>query len=129
MNNEFHILKGGCKVKNKLLAVLFGTTLVLGACGGGDSDGDKKPEENAGGAEQTASINVDDAPVSTASCVSCHGGNFEGKSSNPSLVGVGSKYSEDEILDIIENGKGSMPGGMMKGEDAQKMAAWLAEQK
>lgn len=110
-------------MKNKFLAVLFGATLVLGACGGGDTDKDNGGDDNA-----SAGINTKEAPVSVSACVSCHGGQFEGKGSNPSLQGIGSKLSEEEIHDIIVNGKGGMPP-MMKGEDADKTAAWLAEQK
>ena len=115
-------------MKKQLLATLFGATLVLGACGGGD-DANKDADKDAGGDDAVA-FNIDDAPVSTGSCVSCHGGNLEGSGSNPSLQKVGAKYDQAEIEDIIINGTGGgMPGGMMSDEDAAKMAEWLAEQK
>ncbi|WP_252393400.1 cytochrome c [Hydrogenibacillus sp. N12] len=47
----------------------------------------------------------------------------------PDLRQVGARLSEDEILSIIENGKGTMPGGLLKGDDAKAVAAWLAEKK
>jgi biotin synthase-like enzyme len=37
--------------------------------------------------------------------------------------------SKEEILDIIENGKGGMPAGILKGEDAEAVASWLADKK
>jgi len=44
----------------------------------------------------------------------------------PALKGTG--LSEDEILNVIENGRGQMPGGLISGEDAKNLAAWLADQ-
>jgi len=42
---------------------------------------------------------------------------------------VGAKYSEEEILAIIEKGRGQMPGGLVKGDEAKNLAAWLADHK
>ncbi|MDF2606643.1 MAG: family beta-propeller repeat-containing protein [Bacillales bacterium] len=64
----------------------------------------------------------------TKFCASCHGQNYEGVSA-PGLEKVGSKYSDKEILKIIKNGKGMMPGGLIKGEDAEKVAKWLSDKK
>ena len=47
----------------------------------------------------------------------------------PALNDIGSRFSEEEILDIIVNGQGNMPGGLVKGEEAEALAAWLAEKK
>ncbi|SEA40173.1 cytochrome c551 [Thalassobacillus cyri] len=119
-------------MKKALMAVLFGSALVLGACGGGGDEGaeengggDAGTEENGGGGE------VDTAAAEQAyqeSCASCHGGDLSG-GAGPSLKDVGSKYSKDEILNIIKNGKGSMPAGQATGEDADMIAGWLATQK
>ncbi len=39
-------------------------------------------------------------------------------------------YTEEEIIGIIHNGRGSgMPKGLLKGEDAEAVAAWLATMK
>ena len=63
-------------------------------------------------------------------CSTCHGGNLQGMGNTPSLKDAGSRLTEEEILNIIENGtKKGMPGGLIKGDDAKKVAAWLAEQK
>ena len=64
------------------------------------------------------------------SCANCHGGQLQGMRNTPALNDVGGRYSEEEILDIILNGtKSGMPAGLLKGEEAEKAAAWLAEQK
>lgn len=62
------------------------------------------------------------------SCASCHGNNLEGNS-GPSLKAIGGQKSKDEILDIIKNGKGMMPSGLVSETDAKILANWLAEKK
>jgi|SRR5690625_165488 len=118
-------------MKKWLMAVLFGTLLVLGACGGGGSDDTQEPadegtEESAedGGAVDTAA--AEDAYK--ASCASCHGDDLSG-GAGPALDAVGSDYSADEIEDIIANGKGSMPAGLISGDEATAVAEWLADHK
>lgn len=106
-------------MNKKLLAAIFGSVLVLGACGGG---GEEKPKE-----EGTSSV-VDAEAVVQASCISCHGGNLEGASA-PAIDKIGAKLSEEEIKDVILDGQGGMPGGIIKGDDADAVAAWLADKK
>lgn len=108
-------------MKKKLLAAVFGTALVLGACGGGDDD---KTDDNANGGDSS----VDAEAVVQDSCVSCHGGNLEGGSA-PAIDKIGAKLSKDEILDVIENGQGGMPGGIIKGDEADAVASYLADKK
>ena len=62
-------------------------------------------------------------------CIRCHGNNLEGQGNFPALNDVGARLSEDEILNVIENGRGAMPGGIISGEDAKAVATWLAEKK
>jgi cytochrome c550 len=57
-------------------------------------------------------------------CTSCHGQNLEG-GVGPSLQDVGSKYKPDEIVEIIQNGKGNMPAQSLSIEEAQKVAEYL----
>ncbi|MCA0993225.1 MULTISPECIES: c-type cytochrome [Bacillales] len=84
--------------------------------GGGEEGGD-----SAGGGEAEK--------VFAQNCASCHGENLGG-GAGPALEAVGGKYSKDEILDIIKNGKGGgMPAGLIQGEEAEMVAAWLAEKK
>lgn len=84
------------------------------------TDGNKTDTASAGEAEKLFSQN----------CSSCHGGNLEG-GVGPNLTKVGSKYSKDEILNIIEKGKGGgrMPAGLLKGADADAVATWLSGKK
>lgn len=108
-------------MKSKLLAVVFGAVLVLGACGG-----DKAEKPSTGGGD-TASVDAE--AVVNKSCVSCHGGNLEGQGSTPGIADVGARLSEDEIHTVIEKGQGGMPPGIIKGEEATAVAKWLSEKK
>jgi cytochrome c551 len=105
-------------MKNKLVAMMFGAALVLGACGGDDGN------ESSNG--DTAS--ADPEQVYQASCVQCHGGDLEGRG-GPALANIGSELSESEIRDVIEHGQGGMPGGLIKGEELDAVAKWLSEMK
>ncbi|MGG5251984.1 cytochrome c551 [Neobacillus sp. SM06] len=106
-------------MKRKLLAFAIGTALVtvLAACGGGTDTSQN------GGAQAG-----DPQKIVSQKCSTCHGGNLEG-SVGPNLQKIGSKYSKDEILNIIKNGKGGMPAGVISGKDAEKVAEWLAAKK
>jgi|SRR5690625_1069273 len=59
-------------------------------------------------------------------CSSCHGDDLSG-GMGPDLTAVGGSMSEDEILDVIENGQGDMPPGLAVGEEAEALAEWLSE--
>ncbi|GLY09290.1 cytochrome c551 [Bacillus badius] len=108
--------------KKSLMALLIGSSVALAACGGGDDNAGK---DNDGGKE-TAS--ADGEQVYKQSCMSCHGEKLEGQV-GPALDKIGSKYSKDEILNIVENGKGQMPPNVVKGDDAEAVAEWLATKK
>jgi len=88
----------------------------------------KHGEEAKGGAG-APTANIDAAAVFKQNCASCHGQNLEGIA-GPNLTKVGSKYDANQIADIIKNGKGSMPGGLLKKQpEIQAVAKWLAEKK
>ncbi len=108
-------------MKSKLLAVVFGAVLVLGACGGNKAE---KPSTSGG---ETASVDAE--AIVNKSCIACHGGNLEGQANAPALNDVGARLSEAEIHTIIEKGQGGMPGGLIKGEEATAVAKWLSEKK
>lgn len=114
-------------MKKWLVAVLFGTLLVLGACGGGSDDNasdDGAATEDDGGSVDSAK----GEEVYQKSCASCHGDDLSGNV-GPSLETVGADHSVDDIKDIIENGQGSMPAGLVSGDDEDAVAEWLATHK
>lgn len=62
------------------------------------------------------------------SCAACHANDLKG-GAGPSLTDVRDTYSQDEIKEIILNGMGAMPGGLVASEkEAEQIAAWLLEQ-
>lgn len=133
----------------KLLPALFmGLILILGACGGGgdesaedntteeqtDEGTEESPEEDS---KESASDGGESDTVDTAgaeevyqnNCANCHGGELGG-GFGPALTNVGSDYSADEIVEIIQNGKGSMPAqNKVSEEDAKLVASWLETMK
>ena len=113
-------LEGFFKMKKKWLATfMLGSALMLGACGGGESGKEDKDTGTTDASEKVAQTR----------CATCHGGNLQGMGKTPALNDIGSRLSEEEILNVIENGQGGMPGGLVKGEEAEALAAWLAEKK
>src|SRR5690625_1687252 len=107
-------------MKKLLMALALGSVLALGACGGGGSS------DNGG--SNDGGTTADGEAIYKDSCASCHGADLSG-GAGPELDTVGSDHSVDDILDVIENGQGSMPPGLVSGDDAQAVAEWLAEHK
>ena len=48
---------------------------------------------------------------------------YEGQGAFPALVGTA--LSEDEVKDVLANGKGAMPAGLVPEENIDAMAAWV----
>lgn len=120
-------------MKKWLMAVIFGLMLVLGACGGDDDAQESADPAETDDAESEETDDEggevsDDAAeeMYQESCASCHGDDLEG-SVGPELDTIGADLSADEIEEVIEEGQGSMPPGLLSGDDAEQVAAWLAE--
>lgn len=113
-------------MKKYFIAFVFGASLLtLAACGGGEENNTAtNAPQGQGGGTDTAEADK----IYQQSCASCHGGNLEG-GFGPNLQKVGNKYDQEDIEAIIANGQGQMKGGIVKGEDATAVAAWLAEHK
>lgn len=108
-------------MKKKLLTIALGTSIVfaLGACG-------NKAEESKS-SNQAASTDSAEK-IYQRSCAGCHAKDLSG-ATGPDLREVGGKYDAAEIEEIIEKGRGAMSPGLIQGEDATKVAEWLAEHK
>lgn len=139
-------------MKSKLLALLFGSALVLSACGGGGDDGgedattdngeDTQTEEGTNGdtgsdgGESTEGEGGGDGAVDTAAaeeiyqqtCAGCHANDLSGQV-GPSLQTIGSKLDKSQIADIIKNGQGGMPAQNLSEEETDTVSAWLASKK
>ncbi|MFC4353601.1 cytochrome c551 [Chryseomicrobium palamuruense] len=111
-------------MKKYLLGLSITSAFLLAACGGDNADTNTETPADSG---ETASVEAE--AVVNQKCISCHGGNLEGQGNAPALNDVGSRLSEQEILTVILEGKGGMPGGIIQGAEAEAVAAWLAEMK
>lgn len=113
-------------MKKQLMVLLFGTSLVLGACGGGEETAE--PPADSGG-DTGSESSVDPEAIVNQNCISCHGENLEGAGNFPPLNDVGARLSEEEIRNVIDNGQGAMPPDIIEGEEADAVAQWLSEKK
>lgn len=90
----------------------------LAACGDAedtDTTTDSTPAESSEGTDSAATTDVSAGEkVANASCVGCHGGDLTG-AMGPDLTNT--SLSKDEIIDVLVNGKGSMPPGTADGEE------------
>ncbi|GEN31081.1 mono/diheme cytochrome c family protein [Cerasibacillus quisquiliarum] len=83
-------------------------------------------QNGEGKAEEVASD--DPEALYEANCLSCHGADLGG-GMGPGLTDVGSKMSTEEISEIIQKGRGSMPPVQVSVEEADTIAEWLSEKK
>ncbi|MDF2684370.1 MAG: cytochrome [Brevibacillus sp.] len=109
----------------------------LSACGGGQTT---QPPANQPATEKpatetpstTAPSGSYDAATAEAlfknTCAGCHGQTLEG-AVGPNLQKIGGELTKDQILEVLSKGKGAMPPGLVKGADAENIAAWLADKK
>lgn len=112
-----------------MLALVFGSAIFLAACGGGEEATNDVAKDTTNNATTETQADPGEAVVQK-SCISCHGGTQLSGGVGPALNNVGSRLTEQEILDIINNGTpNGMPKGLITGADAEAAAKWLAAQK
>ncbi|MCM3611284.1 cytochrome c [Planococcus sp. MERTA32b] len=79
--------------------------------------------EGTGEGEETADAGeFDPEAKAQESCISCHGSSYEG-GMGPSLIET--ELSQEEIEDVIANGKGTMPAGLVEADNIPAMAEWV----
>ncbi|SEQ18255.1 cytochrome c551/cytochrome c550 [Virgibacillus subterraneus] len=91
---------------------------------------EKNGGENTEEKSQEGETTSDPSKVFESNCASCHGADLSG-GMGPALNKVGSKYSQEEIREIIKTGfpDAGMQGNIIQGEKADAVAKWLSEQK
>lgn len=83
---------------------------------------DQKAEIANGDTEEPeVAVEFDGEAVAQGKCIACHGENLAGGGA-PSLIGT--EMSKDELIDIIANGEGGMPGGLIP-NDEEAMADYI----
>lgn len=105
-------------MKNLFFAMLLGSAVILGACGGSDT-------KESG---STETVEVDGEKVVQQKCISCHGDKLNNGSALD-ISKIGSKLTEEEIAKVIKDGQGAMPAGLIDGDEAKAVSEWLATQK
>mgnify|MGYP001232318950 CR=1 FL=1 len=71
-------------------------------------------------------VELDAEAIYKNQCAHCHGDDLSGLGA-PALTEVGSKFSQEEITDIIIHGTDNgMPGGLVNNEQAEVIAEWLS---
>lgn len=85
-----------------------------------EEGGEEAVEGGEGG--ETAEGDFDPEALAQANCISCHGSSYEG-GIGPSLVAT--ELPQEDIEEILINGKGTMPGGLVPEEHVAAMAEWV----
>lgn len=99
----------------KKALLLFGLAFSLTACSSGNEQESQKTQ-------------TEEEKIYANNCASCHGNALEGYA-GPKLEDIGNKMSKEEILETINDGATGMPADIIQGEEAEKVATWLAEKK
>ncbi|WP_010650904.1 cytochrome c550 [Oceanobacillus massiliensis] len=115
-----------------LLGVL--TVVVISVVGLGQradiqqaEEGGEQTEQGAEEGQEGETAGGDAEAVFQSNCSACHGADLSG-GAGPDLTAVGSKYSADEIAEIIQNGRGAMPPqSQVAGEELSALSQWLSE--
>ena len=109
-----------------ILIMAFGIGLIffLSMDGVGNKEEIAATEEHAEGTEggEASAGEFDPEALAQGKCIGCHGNSYEG-GMGPALVGTA--LSEDEVKDVLANGKGAMPAGLVPKENIDAMAAWV----
>ncbi len=115
-----------------ILIMAFGIGLIfflsLEGVGNEAEIAEEHSEEEGGeaaegeGGEEAESGDFDPEATAEANCISCHGSSYEG-GVGPSLVAT--ELGQEEIEEILINGKGSMPAGLVPEENVAAMAEWV----
>ncbi|GAK05031.1 hypothetical protein JCM19037_3495 [Geomicrobium sp. JCM 19037] len=118
----------------KLLITMGALAFILGGCNEGAGDvqepvgdtfedsGGSSASDDSGDSGDGESVDLEQgASVYEASCLSCHGDDMQGMNSTPGIEGI----AADDVLAAIDEGPGSMPPGLVSGEDAEAVAAYV----
>ncbi|AYC29601.1 cytochrome c550 [Paenisporosarcina cavernae] len=112
--------------KNPIVAFLLIMAFGIGLIFFLSVEGVEKKKEIAEGhgegeaTEETAEF--DPEAFAQSKCIACHGGDLTGASA-PSLVDT--KLSQEEIAEVLTNGRGGMPAGLVPAENIEAMAEYV----
>ncbi|MGJ3196157.1 cytochrome c550 [Peribacillus frigoritolerans] len=109
-----------------IIIMVFGIGLMflLSFKGLGDAKDLAKEKEGGEKTEETESASASPEDIYKQNCISCHGDAYQG-GVGPALKGVGDRLSVDEVKDVITNGRGAMPPGLVKEQNIDAMAEYI----
>ncbi len=110
-----------------IIAVVGIVLVIVLSVWGGHTVQDRQAAKK-GGQKQTTQTAQKPEKIFAENCTACHGQNLEG-GAGPNLQHIGAKLSKGQILNQIKNGGGGMPGNIISGDAAQKVADWLSKKK
>ncbi|MBO0996550.1 cytochrome c [Bacillus sp. SD075] len=109
-----------------IIIMVFGIGLMflLSFKGLGDAKDLAKEKEGGEKTEETESASASPEDIYKQNCISCHGDAYQG-GVGPALKGVGDRLSVDEVKDVIANGRGAMPPGLVEEQNIDAMAEYI----
>lgn len=93
----------------------------------GVGDSKEIAKEREGGEEQVEVVDFEPESYAQRACISCHGENLEGLGNAPTLINTG--LSAEQVADVLVNGQGTMPPGLVPADNVEEMAEWVANLK
>ncbi len=112
-----------------VIIMVFGIVLMFGLSFKGLGDAKNTAKEKTGTtstAKTDTAAATDPEGIYKSTCIGCHGDQYQGVV-GPSLKGIGSKLSVDQIKQIITHGKGNMPPNRVPEDKADAMAKWVSQ--
>ncbi|MEI2469985.1 cytochrome c550 [Peribacillus frigoritolerans] len=109
-----------------IIIMVFGIGLMflLSFKGLGDAKDLAKEKEGGGKTEETENASASPEDIYKQNCISCHGDAYQG-GVGPALKGVGDRLSVDEVKNVITNGRGAMPPGLVEEQNIDAMAEYI----
>ncbi|MDM5359752.1 cytochrome c550 [Peribacillus sp. RS7] len=109
-----------------IIIMVFGIGLMflLSFKGLGDAKDLAKEKEGGEKTEETESASASPEDIYKQNCISCHGNAYQG-GVGPALKGVSDRLSVDEVKDVITNGRGAMPPGLVEEQNIDAMAEYI----
>ncbi|ASS96194.1 cytochrome c550 [Peribacillus simplex] len=109
-----------------IIIMVFGIGLMflLSFKGLGDAKDLAKEKEGGEKTEEKESASASPEDIYKQTCISCHGDAYQG-GVGPALKGVGDHLSVDEVKDVITNGRGGMPPGLVEEQNIDAMAEYI----
>jgi cytochrome c550 len=109
-----------------IIIMVFGIGLMflLSFKGLGDAKDLAKEKEGGEKTEETESASASPEDIYKQNCISCHGDAYQG-GVGPALKGVGDRLSVDEVKNVITNGRGAMPSGLVEEQNIDAMAEYI----